>query len=75
MSKKTTTSYEAITRVLRRGPKRGLTAVDIAGRAGIALNTTRSSLSDLVASEQVSVVGSFKTGERGRPANLYALAA
>jgi DNA-binding IclR family transcriptional regulator len=69
------TAPEAILSVLKRGPKRGLTAALIAERTGFNLSTTRTTLYSLASSGDVSVIGTTETGSRGRPANLYALAA
>ena len=66
---------ERILSVLRRGPKRGLTAETIAERAGLNLNTTRTVLWSLTSSESVVTVGTTSPTGSGRPANLYALAA
>lgn len=70
----TKTAPEAILTVLRRGPKRGLTATAIAERADLNLNTTRTSLYFLASEGKVAVVGT-ETPSFGRPANLYAYAA
>lgn len=68
-----TTAPEAIVKVLRRGPKRGLTAAAIADRASLNINTTRTTLGTLVAQGTVAYVGR-ETPSFGRPANLYRLA-
>jgi predicted ArsR family transcriptional regulator len=70
---RTKTASEAIISVLKRGPKRGLTAAAIAERAGLNLNTARTTLYQLVATGNVANIGR-ETPSFGRPANLYALA-
>lgn len=70
---RTKTAPEAIISVLKRGPKRGLTAASIADRAGLNLNTTRTALYQLVADDAVTLIGR-ETPSFGRPANLYTLA-
>jgi hypothetical protein len=64
------TAIESIMSVLNRGPKRGLTATAIAGRAGLNLNTTRTALNSITGN-LVEVVGRQESASRGRPANLY----
>lgn len=65
---------DRILSILRRGPKRGLTAVEIAERAELNLNTTRTVVWALAqAGDVVTVSTTESTG--GRPANRYALAA
>lgn len=69
---KTKTAAEKILSALRRGPKRGLTAADVATRAQTNLNTTRSQLIEFEKASLVSVVGTASsTG--GRPAKLYVI--
>lgn len=68
------TAETTILGILRRGPRRGLTATAIADRGNLNLNTTRTTLSFLQGEGVVSVVGTEK-GNFGRPANRYALAA
>ena len=60
--------------VLKRGPKKGLTATAIADRGSLNLNTTRSALTSLQGEGLVTVVGVGAFGGRGRPSNFYALA-
>lgn len=67
------TAPEAIITVLKRGPKRGLTAVAIADRAGLNINTTRTTVYQLNATGDIRLVGR-EDPSFGRPANLYALA-
>jgi len=69
MTRKTVTA--AILGVLRRGPKRGLTAEVIAERAGTRLSSTRTVLSSLASDGQITVVGT--EARQFRPANLYAI--
>lgn len=71
---RTKTAPEAIMSVLRRGPRKGLTAVVIASRAGTNLNTTRTTLGQLRAEGAVEIASTDSTGTRGRPANLYIVA-
>jgi predicted ArsR family transcriptional regulator len=59
--------------VLKRGPKRGLTAATIADRANLPVNTTRTTLYELSRAGSVSTLGRESTSF-GRPANLYAVA-
>lgn len=73
MARTTTTAPEAIIKTLRRGPKKGLTAATIADRAGLNINTTRTTLGTLVAQSTVAHIGR-ETPSFGRPANLYRLA-
>lgn len=64
---------DTILAVLKRGPKRGLTAAEIAARAELNLNTTRTVIWALAQAGDVSVVSTAEsTG--GRPANRYVLA-
>ena len=65
---------DTILAVLKRGPKRGLTAADISSRTDLNINTTRTVLWSLQQAEQITVVSTL-AGDRGRPANRYALAA
>ena len=58
--------------MLRRGPKKGLTVLEIAERAAIAESTVSRTIQGL---NEVSVIGYVYTGQRGRPAKRYALAA
>jgi predicted ArsR family transcriptional regulator len=71
---RTKTAPEAILSVLKRGPRKGLTAVVIAERASTNLNTTRTTLGQLRDAGSVSIVDTDSTGLRGRPANLYIVA-
>ena len=75
MARTNRTAPEAILSVLRRGPKRGLTATAISERAGTVVSTTRTTLGSLVIAGQVEIVGTVRSETRGRPANLYAFAA
>lgn len=74
MARITKTAPEAILSVLKRGPRKGLTAVVIAERASTNLNTTRTTLGQLREAGSVSIVDTDSTGLRGRPANLYIVA-
>lgn len=69
--KKTRTAPEVILSVLKRGPKRGLTADVIAERSGLKLGTTRTTLWQLVQDGSAVVTDTYRDGRRGRPANLY----
>jgi predicted ArsR family transcriptional regulator len=71
---RTKTAPEAILSVLKRGPRKGLTAVVIAERASTNLNTTRTTLGQLRDAGSVQIVDTDSTGLRGRPANLYIVA-
>lgn len=62
-------AVDRIYSVLKRGPKRGLTARQIAIRAELAEST----VSGLLSSMDVATIGTLNTGMRGRPAKLYAL--
>lgn len=73
MARNNRTAPEAIIATLKRAPKRGLTADVIADRAGLNLNTTRTTLGTLVSAQSVSLIGR-ETPSFGRPANLYRLA-
>lgn len=70
--KRKKTAFELIESALRRGPKRGLTVATLAGRTGLSPSTVSKTLQSI---EGVAVIGNVQTGRRGRPANLYALAA
>lgn len=70
---RTKTAPEAILSILRRGPRRGLTASAIAERGGLNLNTTRTSLYFLVQRGDVTV-SDTEAPSFGRPANVYKLA-
>lgn len=74
MPRTTRSATERITSVLKRGPRKGLTAEIVAARAEANLNTTRTILWSLTTSGTATVVGT-ESREFGRPANLYALAA
>lgn len=67
------TLTDTIMRVLKRGPKKGLTAETIADRAGTKLTSTRTILSALAGQGVITVVGTEKRTRR--PANLYAITA
>lgn len=73
MARNNRTAVEAILSTLRRGPRRGLTAATIADRAGLNLNTTRSTLYSLTSDATVTQIGR-ETPSFGRPANLYRIA-
>jgi predicted ArsR family transcriptional regulator len=68
------TATDRVLSTLKRGPKRGLTAALIAERADLNLSTARTILWQLVKDGEATVVSKVETGERGRPANLYAAA-
>lgn len=65
------TAAQLIEAAVKRGPKKGLSAITLAERTGLALNTVRFTLTNLVAEGAISIVGSVETGLRGRPGNLY----
>lgn len=69
-----TSASAIILALLKRGPKRGLTAADISSRAELNLNTTRTVLWALAQAGDVTVV-STDAPPIGRPANRYAPAA
>lgn len=72
LAKNKKTAAEAILGTLKRGPKRGLTAAQIAERVGLPYTTVSRTLSEL---SGVTVLGTLQTGQRGRPANIYGYAA
>ena len=74
MATQTRQASDRILSVLRRGPRRGLTAVEVSTRAELNLNTTRTTLWGLQGLGAVEVIGTTEP-TRGRPANRYALAA
>lgn len=65
-AKKSATVADRIRRVLKRAPKKGLTAAEIAERADLKPGTTRTTLTRLKTSGAVRVVGADSRG------NLYA---
>lgn len=69
-----TANSDAILKVLKRGPKKGLTAAQIAERAGLNLNSTRTALWGLKADGSVTAAGKTETGTVGRPSYLYVIA-
>lgn len=69
-----TTNSDAILKVLKRGPKKGLTAAQIAERASLNLNSTRTTLLGLRADGSVAVTAKEDTGTVGRPSYLYVIA-
>lgn len=69
-----TANSEAILKALKRGPKKGLTAAQIAERAGLNLNSTRTALWSLKEIGAVEAVGYEQTGTVGRPSYLYVIA-
>lgn len=71
---KTITKNEAILKQLKRAPKRGLTAAEIADRTGINLATVKAYLSAFKSEGYATVVGKVETGKRGRPALRYTAA-
>ena len=74
MAKQKKTAFQAIISTIKRGPKKGLTAVEVSERAGTQLNTTRAYLSTLKEQGEVIVVDTERTGRRGRPALRYTAA-
>lgn len=65
---------DTILALLKRGPKKGLTAADISSRTELNINTTRTVLWALQQAGNVTVI-STDAPPIGRPANRYALAA
>ena len=65
---------DTILALLKRGPKKGLTAADISSRTELNINTTRTVLWALQQANAITVV-STDAPPIGRPANRYALAA
>jgi len=63
----------SITKTLKRGSKKGLTAEQIAWRTGAPINSIRSTLWQLKKDGSVTVIGTVQDGSYGRPANLYTL--
>lgn len=68
---KTLTKSEAVFKAVKRGPKRGLTALEIADRTGVGIATVRSYLQALKAQGEITVVGKVESGKRGRPQLKY----
>lgn len=62
---------DAILRVLKRGPRKGLTAEQIAERTGKRLSSVRTIIAALKRSGDIEVVGTEP--REFRPAQLYAL--
>lgn len=52
--------------------KKGLTAAQIAEKVELPVNTVRNILKQLAGTGAATVIGSAKTGLRGRPSNIYA---
>ena len=71
---KTTTVDQAILKALKRAPKKGLTAAQIAERAGLKVTSTRTTLSLLVSSKAVNRIGATAPDGAGRPGYLYVIA-
>lgn len=63
-----------ITKALKRAPKKGLTAEQIAEKTNLKLNSVRPALWQLKKDGVVEVVGTLPA-TFGRPANLYKLSA
>lgn len=73
MARQKRAASDRIVAVLKRGPQRGLTAAEIAARAELNLNTTRTVIWALTQAGTASGVSTAEsTG--GRPANRYVLA-
>lgn len=68
-----TTNADRILKVLK-GRARGLTAVQIADKAGLKASSTRTALYELNAVGTVTRIGAQKAEGRGRPAYLYVTA-
>lgn len=67
------TATDKVLAAIKKGPKKGLTALAIAERAQTNASTTRGAISELLANDFIQVVGVYKGGV-GRPSNLYAAA-
>ena len=65
---------QRIESTLARGPKKGLTAAEVAKRTGGNLSTVGVYLSALKGEGIVTVAGKVETGKRGRPALRYTIA-
>lgn len=63
---------DAIVKACGRKPKSGVTSAEIAARVGKSTVTVREHLAALVAEGVIKIVGTYKTGRRGHPSNLYA---
>lgn len=68
------TQVVTIQKTLKKGPKRGLTAAEVAARTGINLNSVRATLWTLQSDGSITVAGTVpaSTGY-GRPSNRYLL--
>lgn len=66
--------YDKVFSTVKGGPKRGLTAEEVAARTGFNLATVRSYIYGLQGTGAVVVCGKVETGKRGRPALRYAAA-
>lgn len=64
-----------IVSVLKKGPRKGLTAAEIAARGELNINSTRTTLGLLVDFGSVAVVGTAPVVGFGRPSNRYSLSA
>ena len=65
------TAIEKITKVATKLPKKGLTANQIAEKAGVGYTTTLAVIGQLLDTGTVQVVGYVKTGKAGKPPTLY----
>jgi predicted ArsR family transcriptional regulator len=71
MARQTKTLTQRITSAVSRGPKKGLTAAQIAAKLDANPSTVGVYLNALKGQGIVKVAGKVETGKRGRPALLY----
>lgn len=69
-----TSNEETILKTIKRGPRKGLTAAQIAERAKLKESSTRTILWSLSQAGAVARVGAVNTGSAGRPSYLYVVA-
>lgn len=65
------TKAQTILSAISRGPKRGLTAVELSDRTGVGIATVRAYLQQFKANGNVAVAGKVETGTVGRPQLRY----
>jgi len=71
MAKGTRNKKERIYLTIARGPKRGLSALEVAERTELNPATVRSYIYGLLVEGTVRKNGKVETGRRGRPQLLY----
>ena len=62
------TSVSRVLSALKRASKKGVTVNELASRTGYSPATVTKALT---VSDEVAIIGTRKTGQRGRPASLY----